>query len=85
MSRTVELTLPEIVIAATSRTLAGAGIAFLLANRVTRPTRRKLGWGLLGLGAVAGIGIAREMYTRGVFEAFGCPSGKSKAKLGSAA
>src|SRR5207249_3592894 len=65
MARTYELTLPELALSFASRAAAGAGIAFLLARRLSPEQRRVVGWSLIGAGTVAGIATAAKLYSRG--------------------
>jgi hypothetical protein len=56
-----ELTLPEIGLIAATRALLGAGIAFLLADKLTAEQRKAVGWTLVGVGALTTIPLALEV------------------------
>ena len=50
-----ELTLPEIGLIAVTRGLLGAGIALLLADKLSAEQRKAIGWTLVGVGALTTI------------------------------
>ncbi len=58
--RKVKFTLPEIGVMAGTRGMLGAGAGLLLADRVHRH-RRKIGWGLLGIGILTTIPFVRKV------------------------
>ena len=49
------LTVPDIMLIAGTRMALGAGIAFLLANRLSEGSRRGAGWALLGVGVLSSV------------------------------
>jgi len=53
-----ELTLPEIGLIAATRGLLGAGIALLLADKLSAEQRKAVGWTLVGVGALTTIPLA---------------------------
>ena len=53
-----ELTLPEIGLIAATRGLLGAGIALLLADKLSSEQRKAVGWTLVGVGALTTIPLA---------------------------
>ena len=55
------MTLPEILLIAGTRVALGAGIGFLLANRLDEKVRRGAGWALLAFGAVSTIPLAANV------------------------
>ncbi len=61
MERT-PLSLPEISLIAGTRAALGAGVALLLADRLTSEQRRAVGWTLLGIGAITTAPIAVQLY-----------------------
>lgn len=63
------LTLPEIALIAGTRGMLGAGVAFLLADRISTPSRRAIGWTLFAVGALTTIPLAANVF------------GKSRASL----
>jgi hypothetical protein len=52
------LTLPEIILIAGTRVALGAGIGFLISDKLKRDQRRGAGWALLGVGVVTSIPLA---------------------------
>ncbi len=60
MNRT-PLSIPEIAIIAGTRAMAGAGLALLLADRLSSEQRRAIGWTLLGIGAATTVPIVAEL------------------------
>lgn len=63
MKRT-ELTLLEVMLLAMTRGLAGAGLALLLAHRLTGEQRRSVGWTLLAVGAASTLPLAASVLGR---------------------
>lgn len=55
--KTHSVTLPEMGLVAMTRGMAGAGIGLLLAERLSPPVRRAVGWTLVGVGAATTIPI----------------------------
>jgi hypothetical protein len=60
--RETHLTIPELGLVAMTRAAAGAGIALLLADRLSADQRRALGWGLFLLGALTTIPLAADVF-----------------------
>jgi hypothetical protein len=54
MSKTT-LEMPEVVMIAVTRGLAGAGIGLLIADKLSASTRTRLGWALLAIGAATTV------------------------------
>lgn len=71
--REAHLSLPELGLVAITRAAAGAGVALLLADRLSADQRRALGWGLFLFGALTTIPLAAEVLgkSRPVFAAAG--------------
>jgi hypothetical protein len=59
-----ELTLPEIFLIAATRGLLGAGIALLLADKVSAEQRKAIGWSLVGVGALSTIPLALQVFSK---------------------
>ena len=59
-----ELTLPEIGLIAVTRGLLGAGIALLLADKLSAEQRKAIGWTLVGVGALTTIPLAIEVFSK---------------------
>jgi hypothetical protein len=55
------LTLPEIMLIAGTRVMAGVGIGLLLADIVKEEKRKKIGWRLFLVGAVSTIPLALDV------------------------
>jgi len=58
------LTLPEIILIAGTRVMAGVGIGLLLADIVKEEKRRKIGWRLFLVGAVSTIPLALDVFCK---------------------
>jgi hypothetical protein len=56
-----ELTLPEIALIAGTRGMLGAGIALLLADRLSNNQRKAIGWTLFAVGAVSTIPLVMNV------------------------
>jgi len=56
-----ELTLPEIALIAGTRGMLGAGIALLLADRLTEDQRKAIGWTLFAVGAISTIPLVMNV------------------------
>ena len=59
-----ELTLPEIGLIAGTRVMAGAGIALLLADKLSEDKRKMLGWTLFLIGAISTIPLAIDVFSK---------------------
>ncbi|MBI4522386.1 MAG: hypothetical protein HY695_01095 [Deltaproteobacteria bacterium] len=57
-----ELTLPEIALIAGTRGVLGAGLALLLADRLTDDQRKAVGWALFLIGAITTIPLALGVF-----------------------
>ena len=55
------VTVPELFLIASTRAVLGAGVALLLADRLTKDQRKAVGWTLLGIGAITTIPLARQV------------------------
>jgi hypothetical protein len=55
------LKIPELAIIASTRVALGAGIGFLLSDKLKRDQRRGAGWALLAIGAVTTIPIVANI------------------------
>lgn len=55
------LTLPEIVLIAGTRVIAGVGIGLLPADVVREDKRKKIGWRLFLVGAISTIPLALDV------------------------
>jgi hypothetical protein len=59
------VTLPELALIGGTRVALGAGLGFLLADRLSEGQRKAVGWTLLLVGAVSTIPLAFEVLGRG--------------------
>jgi hypothetical protein len=62
--RETQLTLPEVGLIAATRGVLGAGLAFLLADRIPESQRKTVGWTLFSIGAVSTIPLALTVFGR---------------------
>jgi hypothetical protein len=62
--RETRITLPELALVAGTRGALGAGLALLLANRLSEEQRRAAGWALFLVGALSTIPLAFEVLGR---------------------
>jgi hypothetical protein len=60
--KTVTLTLPEIALLAGTRAALGAGIALLLADKLSLERRQAIGWTLFAVGLLTTIPLAVEVF-----------------------
>ena len=60
-----ELRLPELGLLASTRGMLGAGLALLLADRVSDKKRKDIGWALFTVGALTTIPLALIVFSRG--------------------
>ena len=51
------LTIPEIMVIAGTRAALGAGLGLLIADKLTRDTRKGAGWALLAVGVLSSVPI----------------------------
>jgi hypothetical protein len=63
--RTVSFKIPEIGFLAGTRVALGAGLGLILANKLNRRKRRKLGWALLGIGAATTVPFIAKVTGKG--------------------
>ncbi len=62
--KNLRLTLPELAMIAGTRAALGAGLAFLMADRLPRDRRIAVGWALLTIGALTSVPLALEVLGR---------------------
>ena len=65
--RELKVTLPELALIAGTRAALGAGIAFLLADRLSQDRRMAVGWTLTAIGALSTVPLALEVFGRDWF------------------
>jgi len=56
-----QLTMPEVMILASTRVALGAGLGLLLSDALESQQRKAMGWGLFMVGAVTTIPLARRL------------------------
>jgi hypothetical protein len=59
--RETHLSIPELGLIAMTRGAAGAGLALLLADRLSAEQRKALGWGLFLIGALSTIPLVADV------------------------
>ena len=59
-----KLTTPIIALIGSTRGMLGAGLAFLLANKLRNKQRKKLGWTLFLVGAASTLPLAKKVLGR---------------------
>jgi hypothetical protein len=59
------LTIPQIVLIAGTRVALGAGLGFLLADRLNKKARKGAGWALLVVGALTTFPLVIDVVTKG--------------------
>ena len=59
--RTVDVTLPQLGLIASTRGMLGAGIGLLIANLLNAKQRRAVGWTLVGVGIATTIPLAATL------------------------
>ncbi|HET6489567.1 MAG TPA: hypothetical protein VFG28_07370 [Syntrophales bacterium] len=59
-----ELTLPEIMLIAGTRVMAGAGAALLLADKLSKDERKTIGWTLFLIGALSTIPLVLDVFSK---------------------
>jgi hypothetical protein len=59
--KTIRLTIPELGLIAGTRGILGAGIALLLADRLSLDQRKAVGWSLFLIGALVSIPLGAEV------------------------
>jgi hypothetical protein len=60
----INLTFPEIALIAGTRGMLGAGAALLLADRLKKDQRKRIGWGLFLIGAVSTIPLGIDVFSK---------------------
>ena len=58
------LPLPEIEMIAGTRAVLGMGLGFLLADKLSQPVRKQLGWALFLFGTLTTIPLRRDVFKR---------------------
>jgi hypothetical protein len=61
---TTELRLPELGLIAGTRGMLGAGLGLLLADKLSEPQRKGVGWTLVAIGALTTIPLAMVVFGR---------------------
>jgi H+/gluconate symporter-like permease len=59
-----ELALPEIMLIAGTRVMAGAGAALLLADKLRKDERKTIGWTLFLIGAISTIPLMLDVLSK---------------------
>jgi hypothetical protein len=59
-----ELTLLEIALIAGTRGMLGAGVALLLADKLSKQRRTILGWTLVSIGAISTIPLVIDVFSK---------------------
>jgi len=59
-----ELLLPELALLAGTRGMLGAGVALLLADKLSEDKRKGVGWALLAIGVLSTIPLAMIVFSR---------------------
>jgi hypothetical protein len=59
-----ELTLPELALIGGTRGMLGAGIALLLAGKLTADQRKAIGWTLFLVGAISTVPLAIDVLSK---------------------
>jgi uncharacterized membrane protein YfcA len=59
--RETRLTLPQLALIAGTRGMLGAGVGFLLADRLPKDSRKAVGWTLLLVGVLTTVPLALEV------------------------
>ena len=57
------VTIPEVGLIALTRAMLGAGIAFLVCDKLTPEHRRAVGWTLVAVGVVTTVPLALEVFS----------------------
>jgi hypothetical protein len=60
--RTTRITLPELILVAGTRAALGAGLALLMADRLSNDQRRAVGWTLFLVGALSTVPLGFEVF-----------------------
>ncbi len=62
--KTTELTMPELALIAGTRALLGAGLALLLADKLSEDQRKAAGWTMFLIGAATTIPLALNVLNK---------------------
>ena len=57
-----EISLPELGLVAITRAMLGAGIAFVVADRLPQPQRKAVGWSLTAVGVLTTIPLLLDVF-----------------------
>ena len=57
-----EMTVPQIGLIASTRAMLGAGVALLLADKLTAEQRQAIGWTLFAVGALTTIPLVLQVF-----------------------
>ena len=57
------VTIPEVGLIALTRAMLGAGIAFLVSDKLTAEHRRAIGWTLVAVGVLTTVPLALEVFS----------------------
>jgi len=57
-----EMTVPQIGLIASTRAMLGAGVALLLADKLTAEQRQAIGWTLFAVGALTTIPLMLQVF-----------------------
>ncbi len=58
------LTIPEIILIAGTRVMAGLGAGLLIADRLREGERKKIGWTLFLVGAISTVPLALDVFSK---------------------
>jgi len=72
--KTAELTMPEIALIAGTRGVLGAGLALLLADRLTEDQRKAAGWAMFLIGAISTIPLVLDVFCKAIANSTNLPS-----------
>lgn len=62
MKMTKKVSIPELAALAATRVAGGAGLAMLLAPKLGKTARKRLGWTLLGVGVLSSIPLGMKIF-----------------------
>jgi len=63
-AKRANLSLPEVALFGATRAMGGAGIALLLADRLSEGQRKAVGWTLFLIGAISTIPLAKDIFSK---------------------
>ncbi len=61
LEATKKISLPELSLLAGTRVILGFGIALLVANRLSEPQKKAVGWAMAAIGAISTIPLVMEI------------------------